>query len=475
MYIGMRAKGAKEASCEDKPRREEKRRLMRNNQRPEEYIDPEPEQREETIADLAQFFQFTFNPLLEGDFEMTDENRTPPPPVRSLRDYSQPSAASMAGGYSVPDTDAANFELKPALANMVERSQFAGTLKEDPNLHLQNFLQYCDTIKQQNVTKVYIRRRMFPFSLKDKARTWLNDLNMDTITSWEDLALAFQRKYYPPQRTTLLRSQITNFNQETDEPLYEAWERFKELLRLCPHHGLEKWFLVQSFYNGLGNESRALLDSAVNGRFMNQEVNAAYDLIEEITTHNSQFGNLRGHSKRGGKHVVDDKYESLASQINAISQKLDKIGTSSSQPMSVAAMAALSGASESFCDSCGSFGHNSQSCHSSMEQVCAFQAYKNNPFSNTYNPGYKDHPYFSYRSNNVQNPHPMPQLPAPQQQQQMQRFQPQGPSQPPGFTRPPFNPAPPQQNSEIAELKNMMTQMQKNLEAMQTHNKHLET
>lgn len=115
---------------------------------------------------------------------------------------------------------------------------------EDPNLHILRFLQYCNTIKQHGVTSDHIRQMMFPFSLKDKARQWLNILNMDTITSWGYLALAIYKKYYPPERTATLRSQITNFNQEVDESFYDAWERFKELQRLCPHHGIEKWLLV---------------------------------------------------------------------------------------------------------------------------------------------------------------------------------------------------------------------------------------
>ena len=44
---------------------------------------------------------------------------------------------------------------------------------------------------------------------------------------------------FPPSKTAKLRDQITRFNQKDGESLYDAWERFKEMLRLCPHHGLE--------------------------------------------------------------------------------------------------------------------------------------------------------------------------------------------------------------------------------------------
>ncbi|GKF84085.1 hypothetical protein Tco_0248983 [Tanacetum coccineum] len=32
--------------------------------------------------------------------------------------------------------------------------------------------------------------------------------------------------------------EINNFQQESDENLYQAWERFKELLMKCPQHYL---------------------------------------------------------------------------------------------------------------------------------------------------------------------------------------------------------------------------------------------
>ena len=65
---------------------------------------------------------------------------------------------------------------------------------------------------------------------------------------------AFLARFFPPSKTAKLRDQITRFNQKDEESLYDAWERFKEMLRLCPHHGLEKCLIVHTFYNGLSYE-----------------------------------------------------------------------------------------------------------------------------------------------------------------------------------------------------------------------------
>ncbi|GJR26920.1 hypothetical protein Tco_0849557 [Tanacetum coccineum] len=39
---------------------------------------------------------------------------------------------------------------------------------------------------------------------------------------------------------TNLRNEITRFQQRFDESFYEAWDRFNDLLRACPHHGFSE-------------------------------------------------------------------------------------------------------------------------------------------------------------------------------------------------------------------------------------------
>ncbi|GKD08799.1 reverse transcriptase domain-containing protein [Tanacetum coccineum] len=55
---------------------------------------------------------------------------------------------------------------------------------------------------------------------------------------WDGLKTKFLNKYCPPARTANKMEEINNFQQEPDENLYQAWERFKELLMKCPQHYL---------------------------------------------------------------------------------------------------------------------------------------------------------------------------------------------------------------------------------------------
>ena len=92
------------------------------------------------------------------------------------------------------------------------------------------FLEICDTMKMNSVTEDVIRLRLFPFSLRDKARGWLQALQPRSITNWVEMTLTVLAKFFPSAKTALLRTEIGTFKQQDFESLYEAWERFKDLL-----------------------------------------------------------------------------------------------------------------------------------------------------------------------------------------------------------------------------------------------------
>jgi hypothetical protein len=54
------------------------------------------------------------------------------------------------------------FKIKTSIICMVQHSPF--TTKEDPNLHLQAFIQLCQTFNMDRVTQDQMRARLFPFS-----------------------------------------------------------------------------------------------------------------------------------------------------------------------------------------------------------------------------------------------------------------------------------------------------------------------
>ncbi|GJT61505.1 hypothetical protein Tco_1005038 [Tanacetum coccineum] len=49
---------------------------------------------------------------------------------------------------------------------------------------------------------------------------------------------------------------------------HEAWDRYKDLLRACPHHGFTKLHQLDTFYNALNSADQDSLNSAAGGNLL---------------------------------------------------------------------------------------------------------------------------------------------------------------------------------------------------------------
>ncbi|XP_074283132.1 uncharacterized protein LOC141607677 [Silene latifolia] len=319
----------------------------------------------------------------------------------TLASHSEPTLASIPKGFKLPTSDTGTFEIRPSYINLVERNLFGGGASEDPAKHMEKFVNYCCSVPlTAGVTQEQVKQTLFPFSLRDDAAERLRDLDMEAhgVTDWNSLALAFYKRYFPPQKTNALRSQITSFKQGPAEDLHEAWV----------------WFLCNQFYNGLYDDHRALLDSAANGRFQdNTNDTNAWKIIDQIAAHTDEYGNPRG-SKRGG------------GTDSAIATQLEEVP----------------------CERCGTHGHVAAGSMSALEQVHAYQSFKQGtPYSN----------FFAKRNQNGFQPTPPHANPyiIPQNRGN----QPQG-----NFNRPPqqqfqqMQPCPQAPNSDMSDIKAMLQQ-----------------
>nr|GEW82872.1 reverse transcriptase domain-containing protein [Tanacetum cinerariifolium] len=125
-----------------------------------------------------------------------------------------------------------------------------------------------------------IKLLLFPFSLEGEARIWLDKEPPRSILTWEDLVSKFINQFFPPSKTTYLRNKITNFLQKPNKTFNEAWERFKDLLRQCPHHGFFELHQLDTFYNALNPNDQDALDSAARGNFMDKIPRECLSIIE---------------------------------------------------------------------------------------------------------------------------------------------------------------------------------------------------
>ncbi|GJY37284.1 reverse transcriptase domain-containing protein [Tanacetum coccineum] len=100
------------------------------------------------------------------------------------------------------------------------------------------------------------------------------------ILTWDDLVSKFINKFFPPSKTINLRNEITRFQQQFDETFYEAWDRFNNLLRACPHHGFSELHQLDTFYNALNSNDQDSLNSAAGGNFLDKMPRDCLRIIE---------------------------------------------------------------------------------------------------------------------------------------------------------------------------------------------------
>ncbi|GJU83402.1 reverse transcriptase domain-containing protein [Tanacetum coccineum] len=119
------------------------------------------------------------------------------------------------------------------------------------------------TFRHPEVPNTLIKLLLFPFSLDGEVRDWLDKEPPRSILTWDDLVSKFINQFFPPSKTTYLRNKITTFYQEPNETFNKAWERFKELLRQCPHHGYSELHQLDTFYNSLYHDKMHIDSSRV--------------------------------------------------------------------------------------------------------------------------------------------------------------------------------------------------------------------
>ncbi|GJY48777.1 hypothetical protein Tco_0438733, partial [Tanacetum coccineum] len=115
--------------------------------------------------------------------------------------------------------------------------------------------------------------------------------------------------------------EINKFQQELDETLSQAWERFKELLLRCPQHYLTNTQEVILFYKGLDVPTRQILDSKGAIPSMN-DTNAKKD-IQNMADYFQKWHN--GTSTRARSTDISDGLAAIQAQLNNLGREIKKV------------------------------------------------------------------------------------------------------------------------------------------------------
>jgi len=327
--------------------------------------------------------------------------------VRTLRDHMNPLRTSAPSCIVFPP-DASHFNFKPGIIQLLP--SFHGLDLENPYLHLREFKEVCNTYNDSNRSMNTIRLRLFPFSLKDKAKTWLQNLRPGSIRTWDEMQQQFLKKFFPSHRTNSFKRQIITFTQKLGETFYQYWDRYRDLLNTCSHHGFETWRLVSHFYEGLTPRDKQMVELICNGTFEDKDPNETMEYLD-LLAENAQNWDTIGtyeapsktqpHTSNGGMynlrkdHDLQAKFASLARKVEAL--ELKKSGQLKSIQDIVCQIYETNEHSTNDCPTLPSF---KECLHEQAHALNSFQRPNYNPYSQTYNPGRRNNLNFNWKSDN---------------------------------------------------------------------------
>ncbi|XP_058725715.1 uncharacterized protein LOC131597010 [Vicia villosa] len=238
---------------------------------------------------------------------------------------------------------------------------------------------------------------MFPFTLSEDAEEWFYSLPAGSITTWQQMETTFLNEYFPASVYIRKRYGIVNFKQKEGESLGDAYKRYKRLLVACPTHNMDATEQMQNFVNGLRIKTKQLIDTAAGGSTNFTTATGIKKIIEAIAA--NEHLELYDRSVSQPEGIIDLKLANqvvkMEDQITAeVERRLKKIALDTQTVAQVQPVQPIQAVN---CEICGG-PHFAIHCVATAQQVEEINFLKqNNPYSNTYNPGWKNHPNFSWK------------------------------------------------------------------------------
>ena len=127
---------------------------------------------------------------------------------RRLSDYFRPVLQRPVTRIHAPLARNANFKIDLHVMSMLPI--FHGKPSEDPYRHVDELSQVCEINQIHNVSADVMKMKLFPPTLRDRAKDWFLKLGKE-FTSWTEMEEEFLRKYYSVGKTTSVRKAMGEF------------------------------------------------------------------------------------------------------------------------------------------------------------------------------------------------------------------------------------------------------------------------
>ncbi|GJZ76249.1 hypothetical protein Tco_0640714 [Tanacetum coccineum] len=161
------------------------------------------------------------------------------------------------------------------------------------------------------------------------AKRWVDKLTPGVVNTWDLLKKDFIQRYCPPSKTAKRLEYIHNFKQEIDESLYQAWERFNDLLYNCPTHDIKSHQKVKKIYKGFSTMNKQLLES--HGPIPGMTPTQALIAIQTMADHSQKWHDetlsrsLSSSSNTDGLAAIVSKLDNLGRDMKKLKENVHVI------------------------------------------------------------------------------------------------------------------------------------------------------
>lgn len=171
-------------------------------------------------ATLTQRTLFEDNSLVSLDSEEEISMKAIPPPITG--DYCKRTNERQFSRGFVP-ANPANFGIKNYVLSGLRYNPFDRNVIRDLWEHLACFYETTSMCRPTEVSEDQVKLRLFGFLLIERAKDWLLFLPNETIQTWKELEDNFLERFFTTTQFAERRAEITNFEQQEIESLYDSW------------------------------------------------------------------------------------------------------------------------------------------------------------------------------------------------------------------------------------------------------------
>nr|GEV29895.1 reverse transcriptase domain-containing protein [Tanacetum cinerariifolium] len=182
---------------------------------------------------------------------------------RTMEELLQAPTKGYGEAIVIPEILADIFEIKTNLLQLVQTNKFHGFKRDNPHTQISNFKRMTSTLKYTD-------------------------------------------------------NEISRFTQRFEETFGEAWERFKEMLRACPHHGFSELTQIDTFYNGLNEQDQDSLNAVAGGNLLSKTTRETQINVLR-SDFNKQEENLRRNLNNDMRSILGSFFQNQAPTLGTLS------------------------------------------------------------------------------------------------------------------------------------------------------------